>query len=155
MAAIPNEARRPGRRRRMYRRSASLAAAAVLASSGAVALAPPAGATDGSCDYGDVCVFAENGTVLYDSPGDLSGRIVMAGFNGYIRNNGMPWWNADHIQVTVENVYGSTFHTCLHYGQNNATDPTLIWLPPLTNAITELRWRGECEDWEEGWYQYF
>ncbi len=153
MAAIEIEPRRPvGMRRRL----SLLTAVATLALSGTVALAPPAGATDYSCDYGDVCVLLwDGGNVVYDSPHGLWEPMDSGADSFVLWNNGMPWWGADHIQATftTANVPGYWW-TCLHYGPlqyQNAGQPTAIQLPRRT-TLWSLSWRGECAPEEEGYH---
>ncbi|GAA4798838.1 hypothetical protein [Streptomyces ziwulingensis] len=112
------------------------AAVAVVTVMAPVAAAEP---DPSGCPKENFCVYAGEGQtgavvlrVTDDWTGGVSGRSVF--------NNGIPFPEADHIQLTWT-YNGGTWEDCLHYNPGPETYK-LDFAPGVT--FTKVVWRGEC-----------
>ncbi|MCS0606464.1 hypothetical protein NX794_35440 [Streptomyces sp. LP11] len=123
----------------MHKSLVPLLASATLA--GVIALAPSASAEPNppGCDKEFFCIYAgegQTGQLLVKSQhswyGSVSGRSVF--------NNGIPYPNADHIELTWT-YNGGTYEQCMHYNPGPG-DYKLDFTEGVT--FTKAVWRGEC-----------
>ncbi|MCS0637539.1 peptidase inhibitor family I36 protein [Streptomyces sp. LP05-1] len=107
----------------------------------AVTLAPTAHAEPNppGCDKEYFCIYAgegQTGQLLVKSKGNWSGSVS----GRSVFNNGIPYPNADHIQLTYT-YQGHTYEQCVHYNPGPG-DYKMNFAEGVT--FTRATWRGEC-----------
>ncbi|MET9800115.1 hypothetical protein [Streptomyces sp. NPDC006368] len=123
-------------------RTSTLVTAALSATFATLTVLAPAASAEpdpSGCPKENFCVYAGEGQtgalvlkVTDNWTGSVSGRSVF--------NNGIPYPNADHVQLTWT-YNGGTWEECLHYNPGPGAY-SLDFAPGVT--FTKVVWRGEC-----------
>lgn len=120
---------------------AMVTAAAAICAATSFAAGPSAGAA-ATCRLGNVCVYDTSGNIIFQSPGNVSGRSFSAFF---VWNNGRRDPGFDHVNLFVRDDSGAKWRICLHYGpQNTGADRTVVH-PGPGDVVTGWTWRRECD----------
>ncbi|TDB92115.1 peptidase inhibitor family I36 protein [Actinomadura sp. 7K534] len=125
----------------MSRRAIVTTAASALIGAGLLVTAPAAAAEPNppGCEKGYFCLYSsydQTGGLVLKRAGNWTGSVRA----GSIFNNGVPYPNADHIQVYWSfGDYSNT--TCLHYNPGPGAYKR-DFLPGT--VVTKVVWRGEC-----------
>ncbi|GHH45494.1 peptidase inhibitor family I36 protein [Streptomyces candidus] len=118
-----------------------VAVSALFAASLALAPAAAAEPNPPGCEKEYFCLYAgegQTGQLLVKTKGNWTGSVAARS----AFNNGIPYPNADHVQLTWT-YQGATYEQCLHY--NPSPDPDHYKLNFAEGVtVTKAVWRGEC-----------